>query len=67
MIKYFPKSKIFGKYNLTYLDVDKEHDVDVLSGAFMFIPNKIFKLVDGFDERFFMFGEDIDYVIRLKI
>lgn len=64
--KIFPKSKIFGKYNLTYLDVDKEHAVDVLSGAFMFIPKKIFKLVDGFDQRFFMFGEDIDLCHKIK-
>ena len=64
--KLFPKSKIFGKYNLTYLDIDKEHEVDVLSGAFMFIPRKIFKLINGFDERFFMFGEDIDLCHKIK-
>tara|TARA_B100000676_G_C18086925_1_gene855855 strand:+ start:752 stop:2803 length:2052 start_codon:yes stop_codon:yes gene_type:complete len=64
--KLFPKSKVFGKYNLTYLDIDKEHEVDVLSGAFMLIRRKIFKLVNGFDQRFFMFGEDIDLCHKIK-
>tara|TARA_A100001011_G_C14315847_1_gene847939 strand:- start:2316 stop:4367 length:2052 start_codon:yes stop_codon:yes gene_type:complete len=64
--KLFPKNKIFGNYNLTYLNIDKEHEVDVLSGAFMLIPRKIFNLVDGFDERFFMFGEDIDLCHKIK-
>ena len=64
--KLFPKSKVFGKYNLTYLYIDKEHEVDVLSGAFMLIRRKIFKLVNGFDQRFFMFGEDIDLCHKIK-
>ena len=32
----------------------------------MFIPRKIFKLINGFDERFFMFGEDIDLCHKIK-
>ena len=64
--RLFPKSRIFGKYNLTYLDIEKEHEVDVISGAFMMLPIKILKEIGGFDERFFMFGEDIDICYRIK-
>ena len=34
-----PKSKWFGKYNLTYLDENKSHIVDAISGSFMLFPN----------------------------
>ena len=64
--RLFPKSEFFGKYNLTYLDTEKKHEVDVISGAFMMIPIKILKEVGTFDERFFMFGEDIDICYRIK-
>jgi hypothetical protein len=64
--RLFPKSKIFGNYNLTYLDTEKGHEVDVISGAFMLIPIKILKEIGVFDERFFMFGEDIDICYRIK-
>ena len=64
--KLFPKSKFFGKYNLTYLNIDDEHEVDVLSGAFMMVPKIVYDKIDGFDERFFMFGEDIDFCHKIK-
>ncbi len=56
----FPKSKKFGAYYLSYLSENQTHKVEVLSGAFMFIPSKIYQLVNGFDEDYFMYGEDID-------
>ncbi len=64
--RIFPKSKFFGQYNLTYLDIEKEHAVDVISGACMMIPRKVFQKIGNFDERFFMFGEDIDICHRIK-
>ena len=62
--KLFPNSKLFGRYNLTFLDPDKNHVVDAVSGSCMLIRNKVFKKIAGFDERFFMFGEDIDICLR---
>ena len=64
--KLFPKSKIFGKYNLTYLDINKIHKVDSISGAFMLFHKKIINKIGLFDEDFFMFGEDIDFCHRIK-
>ena len=63
--KLFPNSKWFGRYNLTFLDPDKNHVVDAISGSCMLIRNKVFKKIGGFDEKFFMFGEDIDICLRV--
>ena len=39
--------------------------VDILTGAFMFIKKSVFEKVGGFDEDFFMYGEDIDLSYRI--
>jgi len=64
--KLFPKSKIFGRYHLGFLDKDKTHNVDVLSGAFMFIRKEVLNKIGGLDEDYFMYGEDIDLSYRIK-
>jgi O-antigen biosynthesis protein len=66
LAKLFPKSKIFGKYNLTYLDEDKTHEVDAICGAFMFMPKYVLDKVGFFDEDYFMYGEDLDLCYRIK-
>ncbi|MBD3320194.1 MAG: glycosyltransferase [Chitinivibrionales bacterium] len=58
--RLFPGSRIFGQYNLTYMDPDEPAEVDAVSGSFMFMPRKLYKDIGGFDERFFMYGEDLD-------
>lgn len=61
----FPKSKIFGKYHLGYLDKDKTHEVDILAGAFMFLRKETLEKVGLLDEDYFMYGEDIDLSYRI--
>ncbi|ALO14852.1 N-acetylglucosaminyl-diphospho-decaprenol L-rhamnosyltransferase [Salinivirga cyanobacteriivorans] len=62
----FPYSKKFGRYHLKYLDKEKVHEVDVLSGAFMLVRKKVIDEIGGLDETFFMYGEDIDWSYRIK-
>ena len=62
----FPNSKTFGQYHLSYLDKNKIHEVDVLSGAFFLTKKNIIKKVGLLDEKFFMYGEDIDLSYRIK-
>ncbi len=64
--RIFPKSRIFSKYHLGYLDENINHEVDVLAGAFMMMPRKIIQYVGNFDEIFFMYGEDIDLSYRIQ-
>lgn len=61
----FPKSRVFGKYHLGYLDNDKTHQVDVLSGAFMLLRKEALEKTGLLDEAFFMYGEDIDLSHRI--
>jgi GT2 family glycosyltransferase len=60
----FPKSKRFGKYHLGYLDKDEVHEVEILSGAFMFLRKSALDTVGLLDEEYFMYGEDIDLSYR---
>ncbi|RLD80203.1 MAG: glycosyl transferase family 2 [Bacteroidetes bacterium] len=63
--KFFPKSRTFGKYHLGYLDKEEIHEVDILSGAFMFMRRETLEKTGLLDEEFFMYGEDIDLSYRI--
>lgn len=62
----FPKSKLFAKYNLTYLDENSTYEVDAISGSFMMMKREAYEKVGGFDEQFFMYGEDLDLCYRIQ-
>ncbi len=63
--KLFPKNKWAGKYNLTYLEENKIHKVEAISGSAMMIRKSSFEQLNGFDESFFMYGEDLDLCKRI--
>lgn len=42
------------------------NEVEVLSGACMLIRKEAFIDINGFDEKFFLYGDDIDFCIRLR-
>jgi len=62
----FPNSKLFARYNLTYLDENNTYEVDAISGSFMMMRKEVYKKIGGFDERFFMYGEDLDICYRVQ-
>jgi GT2 family glycosyltransferase len=62
----FPRSALFNHYSLGHLSQDQNHQVDVLAGAFMLLPKSVLDKVGSFDERFFMYGEDIDLSYRVQ-
>lgn len=64
--RFFPKSKRFGKYHLSYLSEDELAEIDVMSGAFMLIRKTVLDKIGFLDETFFMYGEDIDLSYRIK-
>lgn len=62
----FPKSKTMARYNMTYEDPEKTHEVDAVSGAFLMIRRKAIEDIGLLDERFFMYGEELDWCLRAK-
>ncbi len=62
----FPRSRRFGRYNLTYLDPDEVAEVDSVCMAFMLVRGEVAEQVGLLDETFFMYGEDLDWAYRIK-
>ncbi|MCP4153337.1 MAG: glycosyltransferase family 2 protein [bacterium] len=64
-----PLRKLFKKqldhYELIGMDLEKTHEIPFLSGCFMFIRSRVLKEVGTFDERFFLYMDDVDLSRRL--
>ena len=56
------KSKFFKRHNDNDYPLD---EIEYVLGADMFMPREVFKLVNGFDERFFMYFEESDLQLRI--
>lgn len=65
--RLFPHSQRFNRYHQGALDRHEIHQVEVLSGAFMLMRREALDKVGLLDERFFMYGEDIDLSYRLVL
>ena len=52
------------RYTMGHLPDDQPADVEAVSGAFMLMPAEALRQVGVFDERFFMYAEDIDLSLR---
>jgi GT2 family glycosyltransferase len=63
--KLFPRSPWFAKYHLRYLSDEEPQCIDILSGAYMLCRTAVLQQLGGFDEDFFMYGEDIDLSYRI--
>lgn len=58
--------RIFGGYHLTYKKLDAIHEIDSPTAAFYLTRLDILNKVRGFDETYFMYGEDLDLSYRIK-
>lgn len=58
--------KYRNEYEMQSKDHDSKLDIEFCSGCFMFMRTALFKELDGFDERFFMYFEDADLTRRMR-
>lgn len=65
LARIFPRSRTFGRYYLRFLNEEDVTPIEIVSGAFMLCARKALDTCGGFDEEFFMYGEDIDLSYRL--
>jgi len=64
--RLFPRSRRFGRYNLTCLDPNLISEVDSVVGAFMLVRAEAIAQAGLMDSQFFMYGEDLDWAYRIK-
>lgn len=58
-------SKMDERYEMRFTNYDEEMEVPSLSGCFMFLRVDVLKKVGMFDERYFMYAEDLDFCRRI--
>lgn len=59
-------NKLFGGYHLVSLNLNNIHEIDVLTGAFLFTRREILDKLGGFDKDYFAYGEDIEMAFQIK-
>lgn len=64
--RLFPKSRLFGRYSRKYEDFNSVHEIDACISHFMFVRPEVHEKIGGWDEDFFLYGEDIDFCYRVK-
>jgi len=66
LYKLFPRSKFFGREQMTWWDRNDIREVDVVTGCFMLVRREAVEQIGLLDERFFMYGEETDWCYRFK-
>ena len=59
-------NKLFGGYHLVNLNLNNIHEIDVVTGAFLFTKREIIDKIGGFDKDYFAYGEDIEMAFQIK-
>jgi GT2 family glycosyltransferase len=65
--RVFPNNPRFAAYNVGYLDDDQNHEVGAVSGSFLMFRHQVYQDTGGLDERFFLYGEDLDFCYRTTL
>jgi GT2 family glycosyltransferase len=62
----FPRSRLFGRFDRTWADPEAAAAVDWVPGAFCLIRKSVLDRLGFFDERFFLYYEEVDLCRRLR-
>ena len=66
LAKLFPRNRWFDPESLGSWQRNTPRQVDVVTGCFCLIRRSLWDALGGFDEDFFMYGEDTDLCIRAR-
>lgn len=66
LIKLFPKSKLFSGYFLGHLDLTVPHPIEACVGAFLMVKRTVGQSIGWWNEKYFFYGEDLDFCYQLK-
>lgn len=64
--KLFPHSKLFNGYFLGHLDYKKVQKIEACVGAFVMVKREVGNKINWWNEKYFMYGEDLDFCWQLK-
>lgn len=64
--KLFPHTKLFNGYFLGHLDYTKIQKIDCCVGAFLLVKKTVGDKIGWWNEKYFFYGEDIDFCYQLK-
>ncbi len=64
--RLLPRSRRFAHYTAGELDPDASGYVEAVSGAFMLVRREAVEAVGRLDERFWLYGEDLDWCARFR-
>jgi len=62
----YPHSRFFGRVDRTWADPNQAAIVDWVPGAFSIMPISVLKEVGYFDEKFFLYYEEVDLCKRIQ-
>jgi GT2 family glycosyltransferase len=64
--RLFPRLVVLNRYSLAHSNYDAEQELLAGTAACLMVRSDIFRRIGGFDESFFMYGEDLDLCRRLR-
>lgn len=64
--KLFPNNPKFNGYFQSFADFSTIHPVEVIAGSYMMMPMALCHQLNGWDEIYFFYGEDIDFCYRIN-
>jgi hypothetical protein len=58
--------QLFPRHQLTGAEAETSQFVDQVIGAFFFVRRPLFAALNGFDERYFIYFEEVDFSLRAR-
>ena len=65
--KLFPDTRLIGRGDQAYFDYERTQEVDHVMAAAFLVRRQVFSTIGGFDERFSIYYNDMDWCYRIKM